>query len=432
MSRTFTILFLSREYPPETGGGGIGSYVASIAPALAARGHEVHVLSCVPGQARSDVKDGEATIHRRGTLDLRERRLLWRVPATMSRLECALSCWIEARQLGLRPDVVEAPDWMGEGLIFGLAGSSPVVGHLHTPLRVILKYSGWQRPWSVDTRLADRLERHAIRTSSLVTSPSMLLARDLERQKWLRGHSARIVRLGVDSHRWHSAPSVSTTGPLVLAVGRLEPRKAPDVLVDAAAVLADLEGFEVVSVGREQPRPGEFSRELLSERARRAGAPVRFLDAVSRDELRAWYSVARVVAVPSRYDNFPFVPLEAMASGRAVVCTSATGTAELADGTNGVIVVPTGDAAALAQALRPFLIDRNLAARAGEDARKIVRACDLARIVAEREACYLEAMSNWPRGGKVSYLWRVGGRFVDAGVTAPRPEAGAGVEPLDG
>src|SRR5207302_4227610 len=40
------ILFVSMEYPPETGGGGIGSYVAIIAPALVARGHEFHVLSC--------------------------------------------------------------------------------------------------------------------------------------------------------------------------------------------------------------------------------------------------------------------------------------------------------------------------------------------------------------------------------------------------
>jgi glycosyltransferase involved in cell wall biosynthesis len=341
----------------------------------------------------------------------------------MSRLECALSCWIEARQLGLRPDVVETPDWMGEGLVFALAGSPPVVGHLHTPLRVILAYSGWRRPWTIDTRLADRLERRVIRKSVTVTSPSLLLARDLDRQKWLGGQTPRIVRLGVDAQRWRSAPSVNTTGPLVLAVGRLEPRKAPDVLVDAAAMLADLQGFEVVFVGREQPRPGEFSRQRLSDRARRAGAPVRFVDSVSRDELRAWYGAARVVAVPSRYDNFPFVPLEAMAAGRPVVCTTATGTAELADGTSGVTVVPTDDAVALADALRPFLIDRNLAARAGEEARRIIRSCDLECIAAERETCYLAAISSRSGEGE-SYLSRVRARLIAAG--AARFEGGVG------
>jgi Starch synthase catalytic domain len=47
---TLRVLFVSREYPPETGGGGIGSYVEAMARALVVRGHEVHVLSCVPGR----------------------------------------------------------------------------------------------------------------------------------------------------------------------------------------------------------------------------------------------------------------------------------------------------------------------------------------------------------------------------------------------
>ena len=49
-ARRLRILFLSREYPPWTGGGGIGSYVETMAHALARRGNEVHVLSCSEGQ----------------------------------------------------------------------------------------------------------------------------------------------------------------------------------------------------------------------------------------------------------------------------------------------------------------------------------------------------------------------------------------------
>lgn len=349
----------------------------------------------------------------------------------MSRLECALSCWIEARTLGVRPDVVEAPDWMAEGLVFVLAGSNPVLGHLHTPLRVILAHSGWPRPWTVDTRLADLLERLAIRKSAIVTSPSHLLARDLAAHKWLGRRRPRIVRLGVDAHRWQGLPSAATTAPLVLAVGRLEPRKAPDVLLAAATRLTDVGDVDVVFLGREQPRPGALSRERLSEQARRAGTPMRFVEAVSRDELRGWYGAARVVAVPSRYDNFPFVPLEAMAAGRAVVCTTATGTAELADGGQGVTVVPSDDAAALAEALRPFLVDAELAARAGEEAREIVRSCDLERVVAEREDCYLEAISYWQSRGKTSLLGRIARRFLESRVKTP-PEAAPRAKTSDG
>lgn len=48
------ILFLSQEYPPQTGWGGIGTYVATIGPALTPRGHEVCLLSCVHNQGHAD------------------------------------------------------------------------------------------------------------------------------------------------------------------------------------------------------------------------------------------------------------------------------------------------------------------------------------------------------------------------------------------
>lgn len=408
MARRLTILFLSREYPPETGGGGIGSYVAAVAPALAARGHEVHVLSCVDGQESSDYHDNGALIHRRGTVKL-PRRFTWRFPATVDRLECALSCYLKAKRLGISADVVEAPDWMAEGLIFALTRGRPVVGHLHTPLRKVVEHSGGRLSWSFDLRLADRTERLAMRRSALLTSPSQLLAQDLDRDRWLGGQTPRVVRLGIDAHRWEGIPSARTSAPLVLAVGRLESRKAPDLLVEAAARLTALQDVDVVFLGREHPRAGRFSRGQLAQRAQQLDAPVRFVGPVSRDELRAWYAASRVVVVPSRYDNFPVASLEAMAAGRAVVCTTMTGTAELADGSDAITVVPSDDADALAGALRRFLTDPEFAARAGARARAlVVRSCGLDRISAEREACYREAIAVWVRRGPSLYRRRLG------------------------
>ena len=391
-----TILFLSREYPPETGGGGIGSYVAAIAPALAARGHDVHTLSCAPGQATRDYRDGDAWIHRRGTVNLRLSRLRPHVQATASRLEAALSCYLEARRLDVQPDLLEAPDWMAEGLLLTLVGSKPVVGHLHTPLRLTIKRSGGTYPWTIDRRLADRIERLAVRRSFQLTSPSRLLVDDLARDNWFGAHAPGIFRYGVDAERWDGISSASSTEPLVLGVGRLEARKAPDILIEAAGRLSGVEGLDVVFVGREQARAGPFSLQWLQERARAIGAPIRFLGSVSRNELRGWYAAARVVVVPSRYDNFPFVALEAMAAGRAVVCTATTGTAELADDSEAITVVPPEDAGALASALRPFLDDAEFASRAGAQARELVlRECGLDRISAEREAFYREVVANW-------------------------------------
>ena len=89
-----------------------------------------------------------------------------------------------------------------------------------------------------------------------------------------------------------------------------------------------------------------------------------------------------------------------MASGRPIVCSERTGIAEIVAGTGAGSVVPCDDAAALADALRPYLLDPAAAARAGREARAIVeRECSPDRIAEQREACYRDAIGLWLGSG---------------------------------
>jgi glycogen synthase len=397
LAEPLRILFVSREYPPETGGGGIGSYVEGMARALAARGHDVHVLSCVQGQADQDRVHGRVHVHRRGS-----RRFLpkirRRLPSTALRVEGALSSYLASRRLGVEFDVVEAPDWMAEGLVFALGRSSPLVVHLHTPLILVGRHNPGSFEWSRDGRLAASLERVPVRRAELVTSPSELLARDLASEGWLDGREPRIVRYPVDAGMWGSLPAPSSVPPRVLIVGRLEARKAPEVLVRAAALLSSaVPDLEVIFVGRSGLRDGGEYKEWLVELARTLAAPCHFVDQVPRGELGGWYASARVVAMASRHDNFPYAALEAMAASRPIVVTDGVGVGELLEGDAGAVVA-VGDADGFAAALRPFLLDAELADRAGGAARALVsRHCSPERIAAEREACYLEAICSRKR-----------------------------------
>lgn len=398
-TRPLRILFLSREYPPETGGGGIGSYAAAMAPALAARGHEVHVLSCIFGQAAEDSEREGVWIHRRGVRRVlpKVRRLM---PSTAFRIEGALARHLEARRLGVEVDVIEAPDWMAEGLAVALLGSRPLVAHIHTPLLLVGRHNPGSFRWSRDGRVAARLERFAVEHADLVTSPSRLLAGDLAREGWFRHGEPRIIRYPVDLEAWESLPRADSSPPRVLAVGRLEARKAPELLVRAAALLArEVSDLEVVFVGRSSLRNGGSYKAWLVELAAELGAPCRFVEEVPRAELRSWYGASRVVAVVSRYDNFPFTALEAMASARPVVCTTTTGTAELLDnGSQAGAVVSVDDPIGLAGALGTYILDPAAAARAGARARALVQGhCSPELVAEQREACYREAISLWQR-----------------------------------
>jgi glycosyltransferase involved in cell wall biosynthesis len=126
--------------------------------------------------------------------------------------------------------------------------------------------------------------------------------------------------------------------------------------------------------------------------ARKVQAPCRFVE----HEIGAWYVSSRVIALCSRYDNFPFVGLEGMSAGRPVVCTTATGTAEIMEGAGADTVIPVDDAESLAAALRRYLADLSAAGRAGDAARSVVGRHRSPALIAERcDACYWGAVNRW-------------------------------------
>ncbi|MGC2322527.1 MAG: glycosyltransferase, partial [Terriglobales bacterium] len=156
MKQKLRILFVSSEYPPETGGGGIGSSVASIGPGLSARSHEVHVLSCSHLQAHRDYMDNGVHIHRRGILPAplfyAFKLLPW--PESVARVRSGAAAYYWYRRLSrqYKFDVVEYADWHAEGLFLSLLKRHGTGAHLHTPLLVLAKYG--ERPLTRDLRLA--------------------------------------------------------------------------------------------------------------------------------------------------------------------------------------------------------------------------------------------------------------------------------------
>ena len=113
--------------------------------------------------------------------------------------------------------------------------------------------------------------------------------------------------------------------PTALFVGRLEPLKGVDILIRAAA-LADLDPApHVVVVGGDEVDENE--RERLRGLASETGAAerVHFVDAVDRDTLAAYYRSADVCVVPSYYESFGLVAVEALASGTPVIATRVGG-----------------------------------------------------------------------------------------------------------
>jgi glycosyltransferase involved in cell wall biosynthesis len=141
---------------------------------------------------------------------------------------------------------------------------------------------------------------------------------------------------------------------VVAFVGRFGPQKALDVALEA---VAQVEGVTLVLAG-----DGEGRRELEA-RALPLGDRVRFLGALPRERALELLAAADASLLTSAWENLPHTVLEALAAGTPVIATAVGGVPELVqDGVNGLLV-PPGNAAAIADAVRRFFADGELRER---------------------------------------------------------------------
>jgi glycosyltransferase involved in cell wall biosynthesis len=143
--------------------------------------------------------------------------------------------------------------------------------------------------------------------------------------------------------------------PAVFAVGRLAEQKGFAVLIEAAARWQGRDRCPRLAIAGEGPLAG-----ALASQARAAGVPVRFLG--RRNDVPALMAASDVVVVPSLWDGQPLVVQEALRSGQPLVASRTGGIPDLT-GEDGALLVPAGDAGALAGAVLSVLDDPGVAAR---------------------------------------------------------------------
>jgi D-inositol-3-phosphate glycosyltransferase len=154
-------------------------------------------------------------------------------------------------------------------------------------------------------------------------------------------------------------------GKYVLFVGRLEPLKGVDVLIDAITMLVR-QGNPVRLLIAGGNLDGEVAQGLRAcVEDQHLTEYVRFLGPVEQKRLPYYYAAADVCAMPSFYESFGMVAIEAMACGTPVVASRAGGMQfTVSDGETGYLVAP-GDEAALADAIARIVGNCELGDRMG-------------------------------------------------------------------
>jgi glycogen(starch) synthase len=369
------VLLVSQEYPPETAWGGIGTYAGLHAPALAAAGVEVHVLSVVVDQPPSDVMRHGVHVHRRA-IGLRVRGPGKLMPQSWTRLQLAAAVARHVRTLD-DVDVIESPEWMAESL---LLRGSPLVVRLHSSAAQVFPYVGRS---GADADLAIRLEHRAMRrAAALVGSDVQVSTVPFD------GAGPPVVQIpypvGVHDPRpaWDGGP------PRIVFAGRFEARKGADRLIAALPlVLAELGDARLQLVGRDttDATTGTSVLEELRAQAEALGVSdaIDVVDAWGRDAVEGALTGAAVCAVPSRWESFGYVAAEALAGATPTVVSSWPSLAGIV-GSDAATVREDDEPRAWADALLAQLRDPAGARRAALEGREQLIARAAPEVVAAR------------------------------------------------
>jgi glycosyltransferase involved in cell wall biosynthesis len=272
---------------------------------------------------------------------------------TFKRPETLRHLWAFAKWCrGLGVAVVHTSDLYSN--TFGLPGAS-LAG---VPLRI-----GNRREVNPDKSLAQlALQRAAYACADVVVANSRAAAAQLLKER-VPARKIRVVPNGLDIGLFQTRPANSRPRKVVV-VANLRPEKGHEVLIDAAArVLGEFPDatFEVVGGGP----------QLSTLRARCAA--LQLAHAVTfvghQEDVAARLAAADIFTLPSRSEAFPNAVLEAMAAGLPIVASAVGGICELLDHDRTGLLVPAGDADALASGLQDLMSDPERAGRLGAAAR---------------------------------------------------------------
>jgi glycosyltransferase involved in cell wall biosynthesis len=287
-----------------------------------------------------------------------------------------------------RPDLLHA--YLEASSTFGVAGALSLSGT--APLVIIqLVNDLYARPlWA---RLAGRLLAGRV-TGYVAVSPGV--SRSAMRAYHGRARHVVVIPPGIDLQRFNrtQVDAAAIAGfrrgasRVVGTVGRLADQKSLHVLLEATPrLLADDPGTRVLIVGDGPLRPA------LERQARRLGVDGAVVFAGYQTDVVPAYAAMDVFVLPSRYEGFGIVFLEAMALGVPVVGTRVIGSEDaVVDGVTGLLV-PHGDAPALAAAVLRLFSDGALReAIRTQAARKVAQDHSRESMAAHTESFYRQLL----------------------------------------
>lgn len=313
---------------------------------------------------------------------------------------------------GISYDLIHSHYWMSGMAAIELKKDwgIPIVNMFHT--LGVMKNRVAQSPDEIEGDYRIEGEREVLKTVDKIIAATPA---EYAQLLWLYQadvNKIMVIPPGVDIGRFYPIPpdeakeyvGVPPCGRMLLFVGRIEPLKGLDVLIEAISIMHRNQvlkenHFCLAIIGGDIEESTENENiEILRIKAlsEKYGLHdlVTFLGKKSQESLPYYYSAAEAVVVPSQYESFGMVALESMACGTPVVASQIGGLAYLVqDGVTG-FTVPVDEPLELANRLTSLIQEPGLRDRMGKQAVQVAQDYAWDKIASKLLIVYEELLSD--------------------------------------
>ena len=384
------VLILSWEYPPIVEGG-LARHVRKLSEQLVAQDHEVHVLTRGGGRLAAEEDRHGVIVHRVREPDFPKDDL------------DAFISWVDHMNEDMRaagaelvddiaPDLVHSHDWLVAGAARKLARDAGVPWLVTVHATEYGRHQGW-----VDKHPQSHIhavERRMVRGADRVITCSHYMRRHVADVFGIRASKVTAIANGIDPSDLQTVADLPRLRAryaqpderLILLVGRLVYEKGFHLALDALPGLIERLGdvrFLIAGSGTAEAE--------LKEQAERLGLMEHgsFVGWTGDDELHSLYRIADLCLVPSIYEPFGLVALEAMASGCPCIVADTGGLREVVPGGGRVgLRFRPKDSKALGRMAEQLLTDDALRDRLVAEAREHVLRFDWADVARQTAVVY--------------------------------------------
>ena len=361
-----TVCLVSREYPEETDFGGISTYMKYLSVGLTK--NNIHVI-VIARSYLSNSYNNENNIEIYRICDNNENKYREKVADLIYRL---------SREIKI--DIIESPEWGADLYVYFKKHHKslkiPVVIKLHTPYFIWKKYNYC----NITNENIEDMERHVVLSADGVFSCSNALARIVAKEYKMQLNDINVIPNMISNDEPNDFIDFEKNS--ICYIGSIEQRKGVFILAEAFKIVKEkIPSAKLIFVGRDTERNDKKTSSInIIKDILHGTNDVNFVEHVSNIKIKNYMEKANLLICPSLFENFPYVVLEGMKYGCAIIGSENGGMNEIIQkGVSGELYTPP-NAIQLAEIICDLLLNENKVLKYKTNAQKRIKDFSIEKI----------------------------------------------------